>query len=73
MITDKIHRWATIAFVALSSRARDVAHQLRHEDQGSVQVEYALVIGFVLLIAAAVLWPQLQQLFTALVAKWKVP
>ena len=56
----------------LTCWTRDVLMRLRAEDRGSQTVEYAVIIGFVLLLAVA-LWPLLQQLFHSVVSKWQVP
>lgn len=49
-----------------------VLMRLRTEQRGSQTVEYAVIIGFVLLLAVA-LWPLLQHLFQSVVSKWQVP
>jgi Flp pilus assembly pilin Flp len=56
----------------LACWTRDVLMRLRTGQRGSQTVEYAVIIGFVLLLAVA-LWPLLQQLFHSVVSKWQVP
>ena len=53
-------------------RARAVLARLRTEDTGAVTVEYAVIIGVVLILAAVLLGPHLVQLVQSLISKWQV-
>jgi len=50
-----------------------VLTRLWTEDIGAVTVEYAVIIGVVLLLAAVLLGPHLMQLVQSLISKWQVP
>ncbi|MFC0433380.1 hypothetical protein [Kutzneria buriramensis] len=67
-----VHRVMETFTLAIWCCGKDALRQLRTEERGSHLVEVALGIGFVLLLGA-ILWPQLQQLLTTLISKWKVP
>jgi len=51
---------------------RVVLARLWTEDTGAVTVEYAVIIGVVLLLAAVLLGPHLMQLVQSLISKWQV-
>lgn len=53
-------------------RACAVLARLRTEDTGAVTVEYAVIIGVVLILAAVLLGPHLVQLMQSLISKWQV-
>jgi Flp pilus assembly pilin Flp len=53
-------------------RARAALTRLWAEDAGAVTVEYAVIIGVVLLLAAVLLGPHLMQLVQSLISKWQV-
>ena len=52
---------------------RVVLTRLWTEDHGAATVEYAVIIGVVLLVAAVILAPHLTQLVQSLISKWQVP
>ncbi|MFI9389206.1 hypothetical protein [Kutzneria sp. NPDC052558] len=54
-------------------RARAALRRLWAEDTGAVTVEYAVIIGVVLLLAAVLLGPHLMQLVQSLISKWQTP
>ncbi|EWM15275.1 hypothetical protein [Kutzneria sp. 744] len=53
-------------------RARVALVRLWTEDTGAVTVEYAVIIGVVLILAAVLLGPHLMQLVQSLISKWQV-
>ena len=53
-------------------RARAALVRLWAEDTGAVTVEYAVIIGVVLILAAVLLGPHLMQLVQSLISKWQV-
>jgi Flp pilus assembly pilin Flp len=57
---------------SLCGWARAVLVRLWTEDTGAVTVEYAVIVGVVLILAAVLLGPHLMQLVQSLISKWQV-